>query len=248
MELYTGAWVVLQCGICMEREHRAFHSTQAVIRWEYSNLNLNYVHIALLLSLSFQSCLFAVLYTSVCGKWNLMWNLIRVRRLCCLIHVNQGKHSSGVSHRRRHPHYPTALYKHKSSLLTRYRELVNIQLTYGRVYECHLWGIWGAISRSKRLFLTMQRERCFIEWGCNGCLVAQRRLNVWQGIGKMLFNLLAWWPSVGLHHAVSLPPFFFLPLRCQDDGSCWLLEFKKRKGKKTTHFWGCCMLFFSIMM
>lgn len=122
-----------------------------------------------------------------------------------------GEAGSGVSHRRRrrHPHYPTALYKHKSSLLTRYRELVNIQLTYGRVYECHLWGIWGAISRSKRLFLTMQRERCFIEWGCNGCLVAQKRLNVWQGIGKMLFNLLAWWPSVGLHHAVSLPPFFF---------------------------------------
>lgn len=74
-----------------------------------------------------------------------------------------GEAGSGVSHRRRHPHYPTALYKHKSSLLTRYRELVNIQLTYGRVYECHLWGIWGAISRSKRLFLTMQRERCFID-------------------------------------------------------------------------------------
>lgn len=45
---------------------------------ERGSLNLNYVHTATVVPVSLQSSLFAVLYASVCGKLNLMCNLIWV--------------------------------------------------------------------------------------------------------------------------------------------------------------------------
>ena len=75
--------------------------------------------------------------------------------------------------------------------------------------------MWWAVLGSKLVSdLTWWRGKLHRGY-FNGCLAAQRLLCVWHGIGKMFFNLLAWWLSLGLHHAglnppSPTPPFFSL--------------------------------------